>query len=175
MMNAAGVIKAFNNAANGGFNSSPARFKIADWPMIPAASHNTIQAAWRLWVRNLPKRLHIRKVVTNAAGQRHKRSLPRWIANAFDCDNHAAEFATWLARRNATKAAGGHSVNAAMAKGVVWYNATHKPEHQVSGRHAINWYFIEDDSTLHFFEPATGNLVFLTPEELLSIDHVSSN
>lgn len=167
MQDAGDIQKAFSSI---GFNSLDLSkcYRLADWPLSPASSF-FIRAAWQAWIRSLPKKLKIRRRITDAAGHRRLATFPRYIPNRWDCDNHASDFAAFLARRHACKI--GSSTG--LAKGVVWYDAELKINNPVTGPHAINWY--HDGDHIHFFEPATGKNVTLSPNEISTIRHINAN
>jgi hypothetical protein len=91
-----------------------------------------------------------------------KSSLSPWSPEDNDCDDlarAAAFFAQFLHRNTTNRPAG-----TALAFGEFWFNR------DLGGGHAVNFFLCRNSGkvTVEFFEPATGQVVQLSPTEIYS-------
>ncbi len=116
---------------------------------------------WSAWVEARP----IELTSARELGGGKTRRVPRWIAEAGDCDNLALGLMSWADVGNAMAVAGGASRDG-LACGVLFYNAgpARAENFHVAGGHAINW-LVGHDLTVQFFEPGVGEFTDLNTAE----------
>lgn len=140
------------------------RFMLWDIAYCPVSA-DWVFANWQAWVRSLPKELQESKTLFG-------RSVlcPRYLPEAFDCENHALACMVHGTIGNALTMVRHGGLPRGLAKGILTYTAEGRPENRGRrGRHAICW-FVNRLRHAKFFEPGDGLHVTLTPTELASID-----
>lgn len=122
---------------------------------------------WQAWIDSL--RANAPELLTTLdLGGGKTRTVPKWVAEAGDCDDHAILcFAHAITGNWIGAARGGAKVGRTF--GVAFYEAVPRPENRNrSGRHAVNW-FINDQGVFRIFEPADGNY-----QEWLTAEYMSA-
>lgn len=136
------------------------------WPLpdltYEPVSENFVMENWLAWLDARPDELVTS--VDVGGGKMHR--VPRWVANAGDCDNLALGTMAWASTGNALAAVKRQQVRGGLAYGVLFYNAgpARRENFNIAGGHAINW-FVSRELGLQFFEPGMGSLVNLTTAE----------
>lgn len=123
-----------------------------------------VRAAWEAWVAALPNELT--QIVLLGGGRTERR--PLWVAEVFDCDDHARAFAAFVVTSCALDCIRTGRTRAGTALGPFDYTAEPKVGNRREGPHCAIW-FADYAPTIYFFEPADGNLITLTATERLSI------
>jgi len=129
-------------------------------PLSPA----WVRAAWEAWVASLP--LELTWLAPLGGGKTERR--PLWLAEVFDCDDHARAFAAFVITACALDAQRTGRTRAGTALGPFDYTAEPKAGNRRAGRHCAIW-FVDHELSARFFEPADGNALTLSPTEILSI------
>ena len=124
-------------------------------------SPSWVREAWCYWVDALHPKL--KEAVQIGGGKTERR--PLWRPEIFDCDNHALSFTSYVVECCAVDALRTARQRTGTALGSIDYTAASARR---QGRHAAIW-FADHAAKIHFFEPADGVLVYLTPAELASI------
>lgn len=120
-----------------------------------------VRDAWVAWVQSLPE---IRTVMMQIGGGKTERR-PRWVPNIYDCDNHSLSFTDFVVNCCVDDCLTTGRTRGGTALGSIDYTA--RSSRRV-GRHAAIW-FSDHEGQIHFFEPADGVEVVLTPAERASI------
>lgn len=133
---------------------------------LPDDTYETMSAVrlaeiWAAWVDARPVQLNTTRDIGGGKTVR----IPRWFAEAGDCDNLALGLMAWADIGNALAVAKGAS-SAGLACGVLFYTAgpARSENFNVAGGHAINW-FLDHEKNVRFFEPGVGELVDLNTAE----------
>lgn len=124
-----------------------------------------VERSWSAWMDARPASLC---QMRDLGGGKNRR-VPRWIAQAGDCDNLALSTLAWADTGNALAAAERNQMRGGLAYGILFYTAgpARAENYNVAGRHAINW-FVSPTKQVLFFEPGVGSLIELTPVERAS-------
>ena len=139
------------------------------WDVLDGASETlnaawVAQSAWSAWVKSLPAELTTHRDI----GGGKTITVPLWVAEVWDCDNHAWSFWEFVMRCQARWAVTQGKAAAGTAAGTLGYVAEPKAGNVRQGGHDVFW-FVDDAGTFRVFEPADGQMVTLTPTETLSV------
>lgn len=118
---------------------------------------------WPCWVQSLPQRLVEHRDVGGKSV-----ALPMWIENVFDCDDHAADFATYVRRCCAVYAVANLIPRGGTPLGTMAYIAVEKAGNRRVGGHDTT-VFIDHELRVNWFEPADGNFIDPLPIEVASV------
>lgn len=138
---------------------------ITDTSYTTLDRHQVVNVYWPAWVQTLPPDL-IERVSVGVSGKSIDR--PLWLADVFDCDNHTADFKSYVIRCCAAYAAknGIHRGGTSLAS--FSYMAVEKPgNRRVGGHDTIG--FIDHDGRFNWFEPADGSYIDPLPIEIASV------
>ena len=151
----AGVRTAANNS----------KWFLADASYETLDAHWIANEVWPAWVASLPPRLR----TTRDVGGGKEIAVPRWIAEVWDCDDHALSFWEFVIRCRAKTAAENPPAQyAGTGGGTLAYVAELKAGNLRLGAHDIFW-FIDGEKNFRVFEPADGSFVVLTAGEIASV------
>lgn len=119
---------------------------------------------WPGWVNSLPNELTEARDI----GGGKSRYFPKWIEGVYDCDDHAADFATYIVRCCAVWAAKNHAPRGGTPLGTMAYIAVEKAGNRRVGGHDTT-VFIDHELRVNWFEPADGNFIEPLPIEVASV------
>lgn len=124
-------------------------------------------AVWAAWVDSL--RLNAPELLTTLdLGGGRSRLVPRWVAEAGDCDDHSLLCVAHAITGNWISAVrGGPKV--ARTYGLLFFTAQSRAENRFrAGAHSIVWY-INHEGLFRTFEPGDGERIDLLPAEYASV------
>ncbi|MBI5770795.1 MAG: hypothetical protein HZA93_23665 [Verrucomicrobia bacterium] len=126
------------------------------------ASADWVLDNWRAWIEARPGEL---LAVRDLGGGKTDR-VPKWIAEAGDCDNLALATMMWADTGNALAAVRRGQTRGGLAYGVLFFIAgpARAENFRVSGGHCINW-FVTHEREVRFFEPGVGDYSNLNTTE----------
>lgn len=147
-----------------GLNGWAFQLADTDYQTVPA---DYLADVWSAWIDSL--QLNAPQLLTKRdIGGGKTRTVPRWIEQAGDCDDHALLcYAHALTGNWIGAIATGNRI--ARTCGVIFiYSEPRAENRNREGAHALLW-FIDDAGKFGTFEPGDGDFGTLTPTEAASV------